>query len=172
MLRCFSHSELTTLGEALDIAEDRTGNFYKLSQEQWKRHRYDVKTLASLGEEEISDHAFALLNRTTESADSGRVPTKRWDLYWICLQDHRILNALSRDPNLDLLPLMVYTFTHELVHIVRFGRFQQRFERKDKEEEESIVHHRTYEILKGVSLPALDYVLDRYREHRVCEVNF
>ena len=87
-------------------------------------------------------------------------------------QDHEILKALKRDRELCLLPLLVYVFTHELVHIVRFCNFLQRFEvtGREKEKEERIVHDTTYKILRRVSMPDLDYVLDSYEGHRVCEM--
>ena len=44
----FKKNDLTVVSDALEIAEDATGNFYKFSLGQWKRHRYDVKTLSSL----------------------------------------------------------------------------------------------------------------------------
>lgn len=169
----FRDRDLITVGDALDIAEDATFNFYKFSTEQWKRHAYDVKTLLSLRSNEISKHAFALLNKGLRVVDDGlESKTKNRDFYFICLQDHRILKALKRDAELGLLPLLVYVFTHELVHIVRFCNFFQRFDVQDKEKqrEESVVHAVTFDILKNMSLPRLDYVLDSYQGHRVCEV--
>jgi hypothetical protein len=82
------------------------------------------------------------------------------------------LKALNRDSDLGLLPLLVYVFTHELVHIVRFCNFSQRFEvsTKDREKEERLVHATTYEILKELSLPRLDYILNSYETHRVCDM--
>jgi hypothetical protein len=169
----FKDCDLVTVGDALDIAEDATGNFYKFSTGQWKRHAYDVKTLLSLSGNEISKHAFALLNKGARKVDNGlESGTKKRDFYFICLQDHQILKALKRDKELGLLPLLVYVFTHELVHIVRFCNFFQRFDVSgiEKEREETVVHATTFDILKNVSLPRLDYVLDSYRGHRVCEM--
>jgi hypothetical protein len=168
----FQHDDLLTLSEALDIAEDATGNFYKFSSGQWKRHRYDVKTLASLEANEITQQAFALLNKGARVTSSFESKTKSRDFYFICLQDHRIQNALNRDKALWLLPLLVYVFTHELVHIVRFCNFFQRFDvsGKEKDKEESVVHETTFEILENLALPKLDYVLDSYKDHRICEM--
>ena len=168
----FQHDDFLTLSEALDIAEDATGNFYKFSLGQWKRHRYDVKTLASLEANEITQQAFALLNKGARMISGFESKTKSRDFYFICLQDHRILNALNRDKALWLLPLLVYIFTHELVHIVRFCNFFQRFDvsGKEKDKEESVVHETTFEILENLTLPKLDYVLDSYKDHRVCEM--
>jgi hypothetical protein len=168
----FSCEALLTAGEALHIAEDKIGDFFKFSSGQWKRHPFSVRTLAQLGEEEVISDAFALLQKYSFS-DGGfdRLVTDR-DHYSICLQDHEILKALRRDKELSLLPLLVYVFTHELVHIVRFCNFMQRFEAKgkDRDREERVVHSTTYEILRRNSMPYLDYVLDSYQTHRVCEL--
>lgn len=173
----FSDKDIETVSEALDIAEDRTGEFYKFSFGQWKRHRYGVKTLANLRREEIApDPAFALLNKHTwtdtdaeEALDARR---RKGDFYSICLQDHRILDALVRDRNVGFLPLMVYIFTHELIHIVRFCNFSQRFEVKGegRRREEEIVHGTTLEVLHGLALQDLEYIMDAYRSHGICEL--
>lgn len=161
-----------TVSEALDIAEDKTGDFYKFSFGQWKRHHYDVKTLTSLTDDEITSYAFALLNRCSRSINPYESTSKKRDFYFICLQDHHILNALMRDKDLTLLSLLVYIFTHELIHIVRFCNFFQRFEisGKDRENEERLVHSTTYEILKDTPLPKMDYILESYQWHRLCDL--
>jgi penicillin-binding protein-related factor A (putative recombinase) len=168
----FNDDDLLTISEALDIAEDATGNFYKFSLGQWKRHRYDVKTLSSLKADEITQRAFALLNKGARVVSSFESKTKNRDFYLICLQDHQILKALNRDKALGFLPLLVYVFTHELVHIVRFCNFFQRFDvsGKEKDKEEAIVHETTFEVLENLALPKLDYVLDSYQGHRICEM--
>jgi hypothetical protein len=168
----FKEEDMLTVGESLDIAEDRTGDHFKFSSGQWRRHRYDVKTLSQLNSHELVPDVFALLKKRTKRKD-GVEPSSRYrDFYFICLQDHRILGALQRDKDLGLLPLLVYVFTHELVHIVRFCNFSQRFEvsTKDREKEERIVHATTYEILKELSLPRMDYILNSYETHRVCDM--
>jgi len=168
----FDYEDMVKVGEGLEISEDRTGNFYKFSAGQWKRHRYDVKTLSSLSRTEIRPNAFALLNKCYRVADASESKSLAQDFYFICLQDHQILRALRRDRHLGFLPLLVYVFTHELVHIVRFCNFFQRFEisGKSREKEENIVHATTYEILKDLSLPRLDYILESYQNHRICDL--
>ena len=164
----FKDDNIDTISEALFIAEDKIGNYYKFSSGQWRRHRYDVKTLAHLEEDEITSFAFALLNKHTRVIEGFDSSTKKRDFYFICLQDHLILNALQRDKHLTLLPLLVYIFTHELVHIVRFCNFFQRYEitGKTKECEESLVHETTFDILKNISLKNMDYILESYKRHR------
>ncbi|MBW1723267.1 MAG: hypothetical protein JRH13_10455 [Deltaproteobacteria bacterium] len=168
----FDSKDMKWVNEAHEIAEDRVTNFYKFSLGQWKRHPYDVKTLRSLRDEEITPDAFALLRKGSRSLSHYELKTKERDFYFICLQDHIIQRALRRDKRLTLLPLLVYVFTHELVHIVRFCNFSQRFTFpvKGREKEESVVHETTFRVLKGLSLPRLDYVLEAYRHHRICDV--
>lgn len=168
----FKDDNIDTISEALQIAEEKIGDYYKFSPRQWRRHQYDVKTLASLEDYEITSFAFALLNKRSRVIEGFDSSTKKRDFYFICLQDHLILNALQRDKNLALLPLLVYIFTHELVHIVRFCNFFQRYEitGKNREDEEVLVHETTFDILKKISLGNMDYILDSYKQYRPCEL--
>jgi hypothetical protein len=172
MIVPFRKEDILTVSEALEIAEDRTGDHFKFSSGQWRRHRYDVKTLSQLRTDEVVADVFALLKKSNKKKERIEPSSRNRDFYFICLQDHRILKALKRDRDLGLLPFLVYVFTHELVHIVRFCNFSQRFEvsTKDREKEERIVHATTYEILKELSLPRLDYILNSYETHRVCDM--
>ena len=172
MPRSFSGSELQTLGEALDVAEDRIDSFYKLSLRQWRRCRFDVKTLRGLNEKEIAWEVFALLNKHAATQNDLGWGTSTHDTYVICVQDHQILKALDRDEGLNLLAILVYVFTHELIHVVRFSTFDQRFEVSGpvRHKEEMFVHAKTFEMLKDVAIPNLDYVLAAYRNHRVFEL--
>jgi len=169
----FRQNELVTVSDALDIAEDATGNFFKMSIGQSKRYGYDVKTLSSLNQREISSFALAVLSKGMRMLKDFEPRTKTRDFYFICLQDHLILRAINRDRDLELLPFLVYIFTHELVHIVRFCKFFQRFDVTDREraEEEEVVHSLTFDVLKKSSLAKLDYVLDSYQGHRICQLN-
>ena len=171
-LRSFNHDDLILVSDALDIAEDATGDFFKFSLGQWKRHRYDVKTLSSLRKEEIKSDVFASLNKRSRAIGEFDSKTRTRDFYFICLQDHRILNALRRDKEFGFLSLMVYVFTHELVHIVRFCNFMKRYDAcgREREEEEKFVHAKTYEILNDLPVPKLNYILDAYKSHRMWDV--
>ncbi len=160
----FKPDNLDTLSDALDIAEDATINFFKFSSAQWQRHRYEVETISSRGLREPHEWAFAVLHRGFRPEESVLAPSSRRDHYFICLQDHRILEAVSRDGRLGLLPLLIYVLAHELVHIVRFASFRQRFMAgwQGRAREEMVVHDTTHRILKGLSVPALDHVLNSY----------
>ena len=168
----FDSKEMLGVSDALEIAEENTGDFFKFSFRQWKRHCYDIRTLMHLDEHEIVRGAFASLEKGFRRTCDLDFRREKRDCYFICLQDHSILEALDRDKKLGLVPLLVYVFTHELVHIVRFCNFSQRFEVSDTEErerEERIVHTTTYKILKNLSLQKLDYILQSYQNRRVCD---
>jgi len=170
-VRTFKESDLATLSEALDVAEDKTSDFFKFSHALWKNNPYDVKTVKSIGSEDLNSYALAVLRRGTRKG-AAYWKNRAKSFYFICLQDNRILDAVERDAELDLLPFLTYIFTHELVHIVRFGSFRQRYEISgpNREKEEQIVHGITFDILKDLSLRRMDYVLDAYRGHRICEL--
>jgi hypothetical protein len=162
----FNKEQLGIVSEALYIAEDMTSNYYRLSLSQWRRHPFELKTLAQLFGEDIRDNVFALLKKCTKNEqEDTKLIHKGRDLYLICLQDHQIINALKRDKGLTLLPLLAYVLTHELVHIVRFFKFEERFDVREETrrfEEEQIVHRTTYEILKQLSLLNLSYIFRSY----------
>lgn len=170
--RSFYNHELITVSEALDVAENVTGDFFKFSLGQWKKHRYDIRTLSFLSRNEIIPDGFALLNKGTWLNNEFKPRPREQDFYLICLQDHHILRALKKDAKVELMPLLVYIFTHELVHIVRFCNFLQRYEVSGEKriEEERVVHEVTFDMLKGISMPELDYVLDSYQDHRICDI--
>jgi hypothetical protein len=171
-LRPFGGIDISAVSEALGIAEEKTGDSYKFSFAQWKRHHYDVRTLPVLRDDEIASHAFALLKKCSKDTSDFESGSKRRDFYFICLQDHQVIRALRRDKELRLLPLLVYIFTHELVHIVRFCNFSQRFDicGDRREKEEGIVHSTTFEILEDLPLPGIDYILDAYQSHRAFDL--
>jgi len=164
----FNKEQLGIVSDALYIAEDMTSNYYRLSVSEWKRNPFDLKTLAQLFNDDIRDNVFAVLKKCTKSEYGCTEPNGR-EFYLICLQDHQIIRALKRDKGLALLPLLVYILTHELVHIVRFFRFEERFDVKEEMrrlEEEQIVHRMTYEILKELSLPNLSHLFRYYMPTR------
>ena len=81
------------------------------------------------------------------------------------MQDHMILNAVSRKDGIMLKPLLLYVITHELIHVIRFfqnvldyhadqGRYKQ---------EEKNVHGITYRLLKDLPYDGLNVVMNAYR---------
>jgi len=68
-LQYFNKDQLSIVGDALDIAEDMTSNYFKLSLLQWKRNRFDIRTLSSLFSEEMKDNVFALLKKYSSDVE-------------------------------------------------------------------------------------------------------
>jgi hypothetical protein len=165
--RRFQGSEKSIIQEAVLIAEESTTDFFKLSNSQWRRSRYDILTLEALRDEEISAHALAQLAKYTCCLPGRELKSAHYDLYRICLQDHNILSTLDKETKIALLPLLIYIITHELVHIVRFSHFQQLFDAtaEEKEEEEKIVHSLTREILSPFRCPDLKEIGLYYQSH-------
>ena len=79
--------------------------------------------------------------------------------------------AVERDEPLQLFPLAVYVVTHELVHVVRFCKFLQRFDAKplERQQEEMRVHDITQKALGTPNIPHLDYVLEAYSDYQYME---
>ncbi len=59
----FDHKELKAVNNAVAMAEEVVSNFYKMSEGQWLRRRYDVKTLVDLSRAEIVEGPFAQVIR-------------------------------------------------------------------------------------------------------------
>jgi hypothetical protein len=162
----FREQHREPLREALVVAEEMTSDFFKLTSRHWLTARYDLSTLAHLREEEISNHALALVAKY-DGYPPGRVlRSSSFDFYRICLQDNNILKALNSRADLKLLPFLCYILTHELVHIVRFSQFEASFEasEEEKQEEEARVHRLTSKILAPISFLDLRPVMQYYEE--------
>lgn len=160
----FNDEEILVLAEAIRIAEELISDRLKISTSQWKRYRYDIQSLKDLRPEEITDHAFAQIRRYAFPPHDKTLASRHGDYFKICLQDHVIREALLRDPRLALLPLATYIVTHELIHVVRFARFLQRFDAPEKERdlEESRVHGQTLALLHDSKIPGMQAVLSAF----------
>jgi hypothetical protein len=163
----FSEAEKRILCQAAAIAEDLTSDFYKLSHSRWLKARYDILTLQQLRAEEISPHALALVARYDGQPADCPLKSAAFDFYRVCLQDHNILATLQRTQGLTPLPLFCYVLTHELVHIVRFSRFEARFDATagERAAEEREVHRLTRVILAPLSFLELEPVIEQYDIH-------
>ncbi|HZS43849.1 MAG TPA: hypothetical protein VFC63_01995 [Blastocatellia bacterium] len=121
-MESFTDAQLATVESASLEARDLVGSYYALAPREWARLRSEVRTLAELRPDEIVDDALAhvLCYEYTRRINGDVID--QGDLYRICLQDHRILNALkSAVEQLDFKALLLYVMTHEFVHVVRFG---------------------------------------------------
>lgn len=167
-LEKFDVRHLGMIDQAVELAEELVSNHYKMSANQWLRGRYDVKTLTDLSETEIVQGPFAQIVRYRAQKKDTILGSSSYDFYKICIQDHNILTALSRQPELTFFPFSLYILTHELIHIVRFGKFLQSFDASDEERlaEEIRVHDKTHQILKTEHIPGIKAVLQFYYHWR------
>jgi hypothetical protein len=165
----FSPEQLEILNKAVEVAEDLVSNHYKMSANQWRHRRYDIKTLAELSPDEIVQGPYAQIIRYEGSKKDRALGSTTYDLYKICLQDHAILNTLNEQKELQLFPFVLYIVVHELIHIVRFSNFIQFFDATAEERtlEEKRVHQITHQLLESVQVAGLDPVLEFYSEWRI-----
>ena len=155
------------LRDALVVAEEMTSDYFKLTSRHWLAARYDISTLADLRGEEISPHALAMVAKYDGCPPGRELRSSSFDFYRVCLQDHNILKTLACRDDLKLFPFLCYILTHELVHIVRFSRFEARFETspEEKRQEEERVHRLTWKILAPLNSLDLGPVIEYHREH-------
>ena len=167
----FGHDEIVVLRQAIEFSEEIISDFYKLSTSEWKRYRYDIQSLKDLQVEEIIDIAFAQIRRYQRGPHQRLRGSEPGDFFKICLQDHVIRKAIQRDTEIRLLPLSTYIVTHELIHVVRFARFLQRFDSTPMEQdaEERRVHDLTFQLLVRCTISGSEAVLSAFRDCRTME---
>ena len=167
----FDEGEISVLTQSISIAEDLISDFYKISTSEWKRYRYDIQSLKNLHDEEITDLAFAQIRRYRRFPHERLRGSEPGDFFKICLQDHVIRKATQRDANIRLFPLSVYIVIHELIHVVRFARFLQRFDSTTVEQdaEEKRVHALTFQLLEGSGIGDMVEVLEAFKDSRAME---
>ncbi len=177
-LEQFSKDQLKIVNEAVATAEEIVGNHYKLSFSQWRRPKYDVKTLVDLSEneiilaenkivgaeDEIVHGPFAQIIRYQGQKIDSSLSSSAYDFYKICLQDHSVISALRQSIKMLFFPFILYIITHELIHVVRFSNFSQNFEASPEEKlaEETRVHKHTNKMLFKQNFKGLSEVISFY----------
>lgn len=168
--RHFSADQLLRVDEAGRTSEELVNNFYKMSSGGWLRNRYDIKTLKDLAPHETVDGPVAQVIKYEVRQKGIPLGSSSFNLYKVCLQDDAILYTLEKQTGIMFDPFLIYILTHELVHVVRFSKFEQRYESKNESdltvEEERKVHLLTYEILRSVPVSGLSKVFDFYGDWR------
>lgn len=168
MLEKFNPEQIGIVTKCVELAEELVSNYYKMSANQWLRPTYDVKTLSDLSIEETTQGPFAQIIRYVGQRKDTSLGSTTYDFYKVCLQDHAILSALSKSPELKLFPFVLYIVTHELIHIVRFSKFLQRFDASTEEKltEESRVHQITHDILSSARISGMSDIFSYYGKWR------
>ena len=166
--KVFSSSELQKVNDAVALAEELVSNYFKMSSGQWLRVRYDIKTAEQLNDKERVDGPFAQVVGYDGRKKDAQLGSSKFNYYTVCLQDRAIIDTLEKNDELMLFPFLVYIVVHELVHIVRFGNFQQIYSASSIAEhtmnEEIKVHNLTWKIVSEEHLPGMDKILEYYKK--------
>ncbi len=165
MSQYFNTAQLPLTNKAFGDAEKVVSRHFGMSEDQLRKNKYDVKTLAFLDEHEVKDGAFAHLCKYSFEKPGISVEKDKegFDFYRVCLQDNIILDAVNRANSfIKLSPLMLYIAVHELIHVMRFGNGNIDFDApiEEKQQEEKVVHDLTRNALKPFDNHDLTMVLD------------
>jgi hypothetical protein len=165
--RQFNGQEILMVAEAANASEELVNNYYKLSSSQWLKNRYDIQTAKDLDHHELLDGPFAQVVKYEGRQNNISLGSSSFSFYKVCIQDKAVLSTVA-EKMLRLEPFLLYILTHELVHVVRFSKFKQRYENKNEIdvtlEEEHKVHVLTHLILKQVSISGLKQVFEFYKD--------
>ena len=161
----FNSGQMEIVNTSAEQAEEIVSGHYKMSVSQWLRNRYEIKTFKDLAENEKTAGPFAQIVKYSGYKKNSTLGSEGFDLFRVCLQDDAVLKLIDADDRIQLAPLIIYVVTHELVHIVRFGQFEQFFHVHEAERkiEEGVVHGITQGILQQKKIAGMDVVLNYYK---------
>lgn len=150
--------ERALVAEASSLAEELVAEAFSLTPRECLSLQYELLTDYALLPCRLPDSALAGLVRAETQALH---PRKRRDFYFLFLAEERLL-ALSQGDSLRA--LLLYIFTHELIHMVRFARFIAAFwmPMEVRWQEERKVHRLATQILQKVPWRELGEILSRY----------
>jgi len=166
MTRFFNESELEQVATAALRAEEMVYNYFKLSSSQWLKNRYDIKTARDLLPHERVEGPFAQVLKYEGRRQDLSLGSSVFSLYHVCIQDPAIISLIAEKPHIGLEPFLLYILVHELVHVVRFARFEHRYENACEAEvtleEEKKVHGITHDIIAPQTVPGVSQVIEFY----------
>jgi hypothetical protein len=168
----FNKSQIVEVKKSVEAAEELVSDYYHMTASQWLKNRYDVFTVQDLEETEIIKGPFAQVVRYQGNRIGKELNSASFDYYKICLMDHSIIRAIGKGSRMEegkqmqFFPFLLYIISHELIHIIRFGRFMQSFyaDSGDMNKEEILVHKMTREILQTTKIKGLSDVFQFYEK--------
>ena len=168
MTRFFNERELEQVAVAAHQAEEMVYNYFKLSSSQWLKNRYDIKTARDLAPHERVDGPFAQVLKYEGRRQDLSLGSSVFSLYHVCIQDPAIIGLAAEKPQISLAPFLLYILVHELVHVVRFARFEHRYENTCEAavtlEEEKKVHGITHDIIAPQAVSGMSQVFEFYEQ--------
>ncbi len=126
------------IADVCRISEDNLIEKLKLSRRELSCLNYELYVLS---ENLFLKNRFATILKAQTLSD---LPSRRKNFFIICLNKNKIFD--EKYPFLK--ELLIYILTHELVHMVRFIRYESNFCLLENELEEKMVHKITKELLK------------------------
>ncbi len=166
--RQFSERELLIVDEAAKVSEELVNNFFKMSSGQWLKNRYDIKTAKDLASHERVNGPVAQVIKYEARKKEVSLSSSTFNLYKVCVQDDAVLSTIEKKGSMSLGSFLLYVITHELVHVVRFSKYQQRYENKNEADvtldEEKKVHQLTHSILNATSISGIGKVFEFYKD--------
>jgi hypothetical protein len=167
-IRQFSELELLIVDEAAKASEELVNNYFKMSSGQWLKNRYDINTAKDLAPHEQIIGPVAQVIKYEARQKEVPLGSSSFNLYKICVQDGAVLSTIEEKGDMGLGTFLLYVITHELVHVVRFSKYQQRYENKNEADvtmgEEKKVHQLTYSILNSTSISGIGKVFEFYKD--------
>ena len=148
--------ERDLLAETSALAEELVIEAFGLNSRELKNIQYELITEANFWP--LPDFALAGLMRAETMAP---LPGKRRQFYFLFLAEKRVSTLAQGD---FLKALLLYIFTHELVHMARFARFMASFWMSPQERwvEEQEVHRLTKRLLEPVPSKGLTEIVARF----------
>ncbi len=148
----FTASDLAIICRAASLAERLIEKHFNLNKDHWKSEPYSIFTLKQVNTGLYEPDVFANVVKL-KARQNQRQKVAAAENYGIVLQDPNILRALLRQSGHDLWTMSLFVLTHELIHVVRFKKFNVDFfaESGAREAEENLVQCITGDILSGVT---------------------
>lgn len=160
----FNEKELLLLGEIISQSEEMVADFYKMSDSDWKKFRYEFLTLKDLKEDEIVKGPFAQIVKYNAKPWGSDLASSFYTIYRICILDKEIKERV-KNFKLPLESFFYYIIVHELIHVVRFSKYIQKFEAKGDEimVEEKKVHDLTKKIVERSKIGDKEKVFEFFK---------
>jgi len=162
----FQPVHLEMLGNAVALSEEIISDSFGLTTDYWLKNPFEVKTLRDEAHEEVPKGVYAHLKKYGNNWWEKFCGRDTRCLYKIIVLDPRVLETTGGEPPV-MMPFFLYIMTHELIHMVRFARFECAATIKDKTEEEKRVHLLTEKVLEKVKIPNLDLVIDFFNGKKI-----
>ncbi len=161
MEQYFLPYHLEILSRAVEVSEDIVSDSFGLTTDYWKKNPFEVKTLLQEKIKKIPENAYAHLSKYENTPFLKAFGSDIKSIYKIVIFDPRVLKATMGIRHI-IEPFLIYVIAHELIHILRFSRFECCVNLDEKTREEEIVHNLTNSTLKKVKIPYLTEVIEYF----------